>query len=80
MPCGASEAGGVYRRAARAEHERRRLDQVRRHEIRVIPHLDALLLLAEPAWPVILLVAEHDEPRRREAGRVSRARRWSLTG
>jgi len=39
------------RRAAHAEHERRRQDQVRRHEIRIIPHVDALLLLADPPGP-----------------------------
>lgn len=36
--------------AARTEHERRRVDQVQRHEIRIIPHVDALVLVAEPAW------------------------------
>src|SRR2546421_6719446 len=30
--------------AAKTEHERRRLDQVQRHEIRVIPHLDHLMV------------------------------------
>jgi hypothetical protein len=64
--------------AARAEHERRRADQVQRHELRVIPHLDALLLLAEPAWRVTLLVAEPGEPRRQYALWVPRTRRWSL--
>jgi len=68
------------RSAARLEHERRRLDQVQRHEIRIIPHVDTLLLLAEPAWRVTLLVAEHGEPRRQSAVWVSRTRRWSLTG
>jgi hypothetical protein len=36
--------------AARQEHQRRREDQVQRHEIRVFPHLDSMLLLAEPCW------------------------------
>jgi hypothetical protein len=67
------------RAAARAEHERRRLDQVQRHEIRVIPHVDGLLLLAEPAWRVTLLVAEHDKPRRQTALWVPRTRRWLAT-
>ena len=66
------------RAAARTEHERRRVDQVQRHEVRVIPHLDALLLLAEPAWRVTLLVAEHGEPRRQPAVWVPRTRQWSL--
>jgi hypothetical protein len=68
------------RTAARAEHEHRRADQVQRHEIRVIPHVDALLLLAEPAWCVTVLVAEHGEPRRQPARWVPRIRKWSLTG
>jgi len=64
------------RRAAHAEHDRRRQDQVRRHEIRIIPHVDALLLLAEPAWKVTLLVSEHGEPRRPTAVWLPRTRRW----
>jgi hypothetical protein len=60
------------------EHERRRLDQLHRHEIRVIPHLDALLLLAEPAWRAKLTVAHHDVPRPCDALWVPRARRWKL--
>jgi hypothetical protein len=64
------------RRAAHAEHDRRRQDQVRRHEIRLIPHVDALLLLAEPAWTVTLLVSEHGEPRRQTARWLPRTRRW----
>lgn len=64
------------RRAAEAEHERRRHDQVQRHEIRIIPHVDALLLLAEPAWKVTLLVSEHGESRRQTAIWLPRTRRW----
>jgi hypothetical protein len=64
------------RRAAHAEHDRRRQDQVRRHEIRIIPHVDALLLLAEPAWNITLLVSEHGEPRRQSAVWLPRTRRW----
>src|SRR5208283_2231053 len=30
------------------EHNRRRADQVERHTIRVLPHMDALLTVAEP--------------------------------
>lgn len=37
-------------RAAESEHQRRRADQVQRHEIRIIPHVDAVLWVAEPAW------------------------------
>jgi hypothetical protein len=36
--------------AAKTERTRRRTDQILRHEIRVIPHIDALLLTAEKAW------------------------------
>jgi len=64
--------------AARAEHQRRRLDQVQRHEIRVVPHLDALLFVAEPAWFAALAFMQHHEPRRAEAHFVPRARRWVL--
>ncbi len=64
------------RRAAHAEHERRRQDQVSRHEIRIIPHVDALLLLAEPAWKITLLVAEHRESHRQTAVWLPRTRRW----
>ena len=64
------------RAAARAEHERRRQDQVRRHEIRIIPHVDALLLLAEPAWTATVLVSEHGEPHRQSAIWLPRTRRW----
>jgi len=64
------------RRAAHAEHERRRQDQVQRHEIRLIPHVDTLLLLAEPAWQATLLVGEHGEPRRQTAVWLPRTRRW----
>jgi hypothetical protein len=64
------------RRAAHAEHDRRRQDQVRRHEIRVIPHVDALLLLAEPAWTATLLVSDHGEPHRQTAAWLPRTRRW----
>lgn len=67
------------RRAAVAEHDRRRQDQVRRHEIRIIPHVDALLLLAEPAWKVALLVSEHGEPHRQTAVWLPRTRRWLVS-
>lgn len=66
------------RQAALAEHQRRRLDQVQRHEIRIIPHLDTLLLLAEPAWELSLLLADHGESRRQSALWLPRTRRWLL--
>ncbi len=64
--------------AAKVEHERRRLDQVQRHEIRVIPHLDALLLVAEPAWKAALAVTRRNETQTKEAVFVPRARQWRL--
>jgi hypothetical protein len=64
--------------AAKAEHARRREDQVKRHEIRIIPHLDALLLLAEPAWQTRLTFHEHNQTRSVEATFNPRARRWQL--
>ncbi len=66
--------------AARAEHTRRRADQVQRHEIRVLPRLDALLLLAEPAWQTTATVSQHGETRTLAAHFVPRNRRWFLDG
>jgi len=62
--------------AARAEHERRRNDQVQRHEIRVIPHVDALLLLAEPVWATAVSFQEHHQARTVGSHFLPRARRW----
>jgi hypothetical protein len=62
--------------AAKVEHERRRFDQISRHEIRVIPHIDALLLAAEKAWRGRI---EIDATKRSEpvaALFVPRLRRW----
>jgi hypothetical protein len=62
--------------AARTEHERRRRDQVQRHEIRVIPHIDALLLLAEPAWKAKISTSHRAGIQQYEALFVPRTRRW----
>ncbi|HWX22860.1 MAG TPA: hypothetical protein VN578_23405 [Candidatus Binatia bacterium] len=62
--------------AAKAEHARRRSDQVARHEIRVVPHWDALLLIAEPAWRATLAVERARVAENIEALFVPRARRW----
>ena len=62
--------------AARAEHARRRADQIARHEIRVQPHLDAVLLVAEPAWRACLEVERTHVAETVEASFVPRARRW----
>jgi hypothetical protein len=62
--------------AAQAEHARRRADQVARHEIRVQPHFDALLVVAEPAWRSQLQVEMDHQAETLEAQFVPRARRW----
>jgi len=64
--------------AARAEHDRRRADQLTRHEILVCPHVDALLLVAEPAWRTRLQVDHARQSRSLEARFVPRSRRWEL--
>jgi hypothetical protein len=63
--------------AARAEHERRRADQIQRHEIRVLPHFDALLLVAEPAWRATVAVTSHNQTQSATAHFIPRSRRWS---
>lgn len=62
--------------AAVADRQRRREDQLQRHEIRVIPHWDALLLLAEPAWSAKVSVIEGHERRQMQAVYLPRLRRW----
>jgi len=65
--------------AAKAEHARRRSDQVARHEIRAHAHLEALLLIAEPAWRVNVAVELAHRPRTQAALFAPRARRWFLS-
>jgi hypothetical protein len=63
--------------AAKAEHSRHRADQVARHEIAVIPHIDSLLLVAEPAWRTTVQVDRvHQSPAKVAALFIPRARRW----
>ncbi|MEN9633733.1 MAG: hypothetical protein RL077_2137 [Verrucomicrobiota bacterium] len=65
--------------ATRAEHARHRADQLVRHEIVVYPHLDALLLVAEPAWRCSLQIERaHCPSETLTACYVPRARRWVL--
>jgi hypothetical protein len=64
--------------AAKTEHQHRRKDQVQRHEIRVLPHLDALLLLAEPAWQATVTSGPRDATFTQPAQYLPRARRWTL--
>lgn len=63
-------------KAARAEHARRRSDQVARHEIRVQPHVDSLLLVAERAWTAPIETEEQRAAQLFTATFVTRARRW----
>jgi hypothetical protein len=44
--------------------------------LRVVPHVHALLLVAEPAWAARLAVTRHGQTRGVEAMLVPRARRW----
>jgi hypothetical protein len=64
--------------AAKAERERRLSDQVHRHEIRLIPHIDAAILIAEPAWKARLAVRSREQSQSLEAIFVPRSRRWHL--
>jgi hypothetical protein len=64
--------------AAKGEHARRRADQVARHEIRALAHLEALLLIAEPAWRARLEVESSHRPQSLSALYLPRARRWIL--
>jgi hypothetical protein len=62
--------------AARAEHSRRRLDQVARHEICVQSHLDALLLVGEPCWRASVEVEAQRAAQTLVATFVPRTRHW----
>lgn len=62
--------------AAKAEHARRRADQEARHEIRVLPHADGLLLVAELAWRALLQVGRGHQLQATEALFIPRSRRW----
>ncbi len=65
--------------AAKTEHARHRADQVARHEILIVPHIDSLLLVAEPAWRAALQVDRAHQPAASfTACFVPRARRWEL--
>lgn len=71
-----SAKAGERLAAARAEHARRRLDQVARHEICLCSHLDALLLTAEPCWQASVEVDEQRATQTLTATFVPRSRRW----
>ncbi len=62
--------------AAAADRQRRQEDQLQRHEIRVVPHWDALLLLVEPAWAAQVSIVEVHERRQVRAVYLPRLRCW----
>jgi hypothetical protein len=64
--------------AAKAEHARRRLDQISRHQIHVHPRLDALLLIAEEAWQAKVETRLERSSKVSDALFLPRSRRWVL--
>lgn len=66
--------------AARAEQARHRVDQNARHEIRVRPHIDALVLVGEPAWHANLKVERAHRLQSTAAVFVPRSRKWVQPG
>jgi hypothetical protein len=64
--------------ATRVEHQRRRADQIDRHTIVVIPHVDAVLIVAEPAFRTTVTWRAGREERCASACFVPRTRRWNL--
>lgn len=72
----ASERAAERVQAARAEHARRRNDQLSRHEIHIRPHIDGLLLVAEPAWSAGISLEIDHKAARVMSTFVPRTRRW----
>jgi hypothetical protein len=66
--------------ATRLEHNRRRTDQIERHTIHVVPHIDALLTVAEPAFGARVSWQAGRDERTASALFVPRTRRWYLRG
>lgn len=64
--------------ASDAEHTRRRSDQIARHEIRIVPHIDALFLIAEAAWQADLSVTHARRAESVSAHFIPRSRRWEI--
>lgn len=62
--------------AARAERIRRRADQIQRHTIHLVPHPDAFLLVAEPAWHFDLVLDRGRETQTTSAQFIPRSRTW----
>jgi hypothetical protein len=66
--------------ATRLEHDRRRTDQIERHTIRLLPHVDAVLTVAEPGFSTAVNLRAGREARTVPALFVPRTRRWRLRG
>jgi len=62
--------------ATRVEHNRRRTDQIERHTIVVVPHVDAILTVAEPAFRTNVTWRAGREECSAPAWFVPRTRRW----
>lgn len=64
--------------ATRVEHNRRRADQIERHTIHLLPHIDAALMVAEPALVATVGCRAGRAERSTRAIFIPRARRWHL--
>jgi hypothetical protein len=62
--------------ATRVEHNRRRTDQIERHAIHLLPHIDAALTVAEPAFIATVSCRAGRAERNTRAIFVPRTRRW----
>jgi hypothetical protein len=62
--------------ATRVEHNRRRTDQIERHTIHLLPHVDATLTVAEPALVATVSCRAGRAERSTRAIFVPRTRRW----
>jgi hypothetical protein len=62
--------------ATRIEHNRRRSDQIERHTIHLLPHIDAVLMVAEPAFASTVSCRAGRAERSVRATFVPRTRRW----
>jgi hypothetical protein len=66
--------------ATRAEHNRRRIDQIERHTIRLLPHVDAVLTVAEPAFAATVTCRAGRGESCVRAVFVPRTRHWHSRG
>jgi hypothetical protein len=62
--------------AARKEHQIRRIDQIKRHEIRVNAHVDGLLVVAEPAHRTRVRSFNQRQEHQQNAVWIPRTRCW----